>query len=243
VIEAVVAAGEPVGPRALARLTGIDRSAVGRILQRLAALGMLTAEDGCYSPGQRLFAVARVLSALDTLPVAATAALSSLVDKFDETSYVCTWHGDSAVFLYEGQSSKPLRYVIELGRPVPLHAGAGGRAILAGLPEETVRELLGTDPLAALTPFTVSDVDALLELCAADRERGYSISRQERVEGGFAIAAPFFDRRDRCQGSVVLSGPLSRLGDYDVDEVGRAVRHAADSLSARLGASTVDPKI
>jgi DNA-binding IclR family transcriptional regulator len=152
VTEAIVAAGEPVGPRALARATGIDRSAVGRILRQLAELGILTAENGSYSPGARLFKIGRVLSALDTLPAAANAALSSLVDEFDETSYVCTWQENSAVFLYEGQSSKPLRYVIELGRPVPLHAGAAGRAILSGLPAETVRELFSGDGLKQRSP-------------------------------------------------------------------------------------------
>ncbi|MFT4658098.1 MAG: DNA-binding IclR family transcriptional regulator, partial [Ilumatobacter sp.] len=165
VTEAIVAAGEPVGPRALARATGIDRSAVGRILRQLADLGILTAENGSYSPGVRLFKIGRVLSALDTLPAAANAALSSLVDEFDETSYVCTWQENSAVFLYEGRSSKPLRYVIELGRPVPLHAGAAGRAILSGLPAETVRELFSGDGLPALTEATITDVEALIEQC------------------------------------------------------------------------------
>lgn len=236
VTEAIVEAGEPVGPRALARATGIDRSAVGRILKQLAELGMLTAVDGSYAPGPRLFTIGRVLSALDTLPVAAQAAVSSLVEEFDETSYVCTWRENSAVFLYEGQCSKPLRYVIELGRPVPLHAGAAGRAILAGLPEETVHELLGRGPLPALTDATITDVDTLIAQSTRDRQVGYSVSRQERVEGGFAIASPFFDRTGSCQGSVVLSAPVTRLADYDVDEIGRSVHRAAGGLSARLGA-------
>ena len=243
VTEAIVAAGEPVGPRALARATGIDRSAVGRILRQLAELGILTAENGSYSPGARLFKIGRVLSALDTLPAAANAALSSLVDEFDETSYVCTWQENSAVFLYEGQSSKPLRYVIELGRPVPLHAGAAGRAILSGLPAETVRELFSGDGLPALTEATITDVEALIEQCSSDREIGYSISREERVEGGFAIASPFFDRTAVCQGSVMISAPLSRIDQYDVDEIGRAVCRAAAGLSSRLGAPDLIQKI
>lgn len=240
VIEAVVAAGEPIGPRAVARITGIDRSAVGRILKQLAIVGVLASEGGSYRPGPRLFGISRVLSALDSLPAAATAALTELVTEFDETSYVCTWQEDSAVFLYEGQSSKPLRYVIELGRPVPLHAGAAGRAILAGLPEDTVRQVLERAELSALTDATITDVDALLTQRSQDGVVGYSISLQERVDGGFAVASPFFGSAGECQGSVVLSAPLTRLDRYDVDEIGRAVRRAAEGLSARLGAPLVD---
>lgn len=236
-IEAVVEAGRPIGPRALARITGIDRSAVGRILQQLDAIGVLIGGDGRYQPGPRLFMLGRTLSALDTLPSAAGSVLDELVSQFDETSYVCTLHGDSAVFVYECQSSKPLRYVVELGKPVPLHAGAAGRAILAGLPEPQARALLGSERLPALTEQTITDIGELLATRACDLRRGYSVSREERVEGGVAVAAPFFDNRNRCQGSVVLTCPLSRFVDSSESSIGEAVRLAAETLSARLGAN------
>lgn len=236
VIEAVVAANEPVGPRALARRTGVDRSAVGRILQHLVTLEMLVTKDGTYSPGPRLFMLGRVLSALDTLPTAAAAALATLVEAFDETSYVCMLRGRAAVFLYEHQSSKPLRYVVELGRPVPLYAGAAGRAILAGLSEQAAIDVMGDDPLTPLTEHTITNLPDLMARRASDREVGISISEGERVEGGAAIAAPIFDSAGLCQGSVVLTCPLSRFENYDRVAIGEAVRTAATTLSARLGA-------
>lgn len=235
VMEAVAEAGEPIGPRALARATGIDRSAVGRILQQLTAIGILTGVDGRYSPGPRLFTIGRTLSALDTLPIAASSVLSGLVDEFDETSYVCLLHGNSAVFMYEQQSSKPLRYVVELGKPVPLHAGAAGRSILAGLPLKTAEELLSQTKLVALTTHTICEIETLLERRAEDLQQGYSVSREERVDGGVAVAAPFFDNMDRCHGSVVLTSPLSRFDGYDEPAIGAAVRVAADTLSSRMG--------
>ena len=128
VIEAVVDAGAPVGPRGLARLTGIDRSAVGRILQQLGDLDVFERRPEGYVPGPRLFVLGRILSALDALPNAVRPLLGRLVAQFDETCYICALHGDVAVFTHEIQSSKPLRFVVELGRPVPLHAGAAGRS-------------------------------------------------------------------------------------------------------------------
>lgn len=237
VLEAVVSAGEPVGPRALARSTGIDRSAVGRILQQLDGMGVLVSSDGRYEPGPRLFALGRTLSAHDSFPSAAIAALAGLVETFDETCYVCLLHGNAAVFMYERQSTKPLRYVIELGKPVPLHAGAAARAILAGLTEDEARVLLGTEPLPPLTADTICDVDQLLVMRSDDLARGYSISREERVEGGVAVATPFFDNMNRCQGSVVLTCPCSRFDGYDEAEIGAAVQRSAEMLSSRIGAT------
>lgn len=236
ILEALVDAGEPVGPRALARLADVERSAVGRILQQLEVLDVLTGENGKYEPGPRLLALGRTLSTFDTLPTAATTVLASLVAQFDETSYVCMLHGPSVVFLYESQSSKPLRYVVELGRPVPLHAGAASRAILAGLPEVEAEKLLADSTLEQLTVNTVCDIDVLLAMRADDVKRGYTVSVEERVEGGAAVAAPFFDRTGQCQGSVVLTAPATRYHQMVPEEVGGAVTAAAASLSSRLGA-------
>ncbi|MGI9607183.1 MAG: IclR family transcriptional regulator [Acidimicrobiales bacterium] len=236
VVEALVEAGEPVGPRALARTTGIDRSAVGRLLQQLESLEILTSSDGQYEPGPRLFMIGRTLSSLDTLPTAAGAVLSSLVGEYDETSYVCVLHGHSAVFTFEFQSSKPLRYVVDLGRPIPLHAGAAGRAILLGLPEAEARSLLTSTQLTPLTEHTLTTADELLDRRSADLDHGYAVSRGERVEGGVAVAAPFYDNTNRCQGSIVLTCPLSRFEGYDENAIGEAVRESAAVLSARLGA-------
>lgn len=234
VVEAVVDAAEPVGPRGLARSLGIDRSAVGRILVQLGDLDVLERRPEGYVAGPRLIGMSRILASRDTLPEAIGPVLGALVDRFDETCYVCAYHGDVAVFTHEIQSSKPLRFVVELGRPVPLYAGAAGRAILSGLDPEVVRQLIGGGPLPRLTESSVTDPDELVALAAADRERGYTVSLEERVLGGAAIASPFFDHMGRCQGSVVFTIPISRLEESQIEEIGKAVAAAAQSLSDRL---------
>ncbi|MGH8928496.1 MAG: IclR family transcriptional regulator [Acidimicrobiia bacterium] len=237
VIEAVVDAGEPVGPRGLARLTGIDRSTVGRILQQLGELNVLERRTDGYLPGQRLFVLGRILSALDALPNAIRPLLGRLVAQFDETCYVCALHGDVAVFTHEIQSSKPLRFVVELGRPVPLHAGAAGRAILAGMTREQAGALIGVSPLPVLTPNTIRDPERVLDQAALDRDRGYSVSIEERMIGGASLASPFLDHTNRSQGSVVFTAPLTRFDPVRTDEIGRAVAATARELSRRLGYS------
>ena len=240
VIEGVAQATEPVGPRGLARVLGIDRSAVARILRQLSDLDVFERVDGAYVAGPRLVALGRVLASVDTLPDAAPVILHELVRRFNETSYVCVRHGESAVFLHEVQGDHPVRFVVEPGKPVPLHAGAAGRAILAGLPPEEAAAIVGVGPLPRITDNTVTEVSLLLELAELDRARGYSISEEERIVGGCAVAAPFFDRRGVCQGSVVYTCPLARLERERLDEIGAAVAGAARDLSARLGFRSPD---
>jgi len=235
IVEAVVDAGEPVGPRGLARAEGMDRSAVGRILQQLGELEVLERWAEGYVPGPRLFALGRVLSALDTLPDTVGPILGELVGRFNETCYFCALHGDVAIFTHAIESTNPLRFVVELGKPVPLYAGAAGRAILAGLPNDEAEALLGPSPLARLTPNTICDPRKLVEMASQDRVRGYTLSIEERVSGGASVAAPFFDHTGRCRGSVVFTCPLTRLDRDRLPEIGEAVGNAARILSLRLG--------
>ena len=235
VVEGVVDSDEPVGPRGLGRKIHLDRSAVGRMLRHLAEIDVLHQGPDGYVPGPRLITLGRVLAARDTLPDEVEPILADLVARFDETCYACAFHGDVAVFTHEIQSSKPLRLVVELGRPVPLYAGAAGRAILSALPEEHVREIIGTDLLPRLGRGTLSSLDEVLEAARHDRVRGYSVSYEERVPGGAAVAAPFFGSAGTCQGSLVYTAPVSRIEDADVTEIGRAVADAASTLSTRLG--------
>ena len=235
VVEGVVDSDEPVGPRGLGRKIHLDRSAVGRMLQHLAEIDVLHRGPDGYVPGPRLITLGRVLAARDRLPDAVEPILADLVARFDETCYACAFHGDVAVFTHEIQSSKPLRLVVELGRPVPLYAGAAGRAILSALSEDHVSEIVGTDPLPRLGRGTLGTLGEVLEAARLDRERGYSVSYEERVPGGAAVAAPFFGSAGTCQGSLVYTCPISRIEDADVAEIGQAVAAAATALSVRLG--------
>lgn len=235
VVEGVVDSDEPVGPRGLGRKIHLDRSAVGRMLRHLAAIDVLYRSQDGYVPGPRLITLGRVLAARDKLPDEVEPILADLVARFDETCYACAFHGDVAVFTHEIQSSKPLRLVVELGRPVPLYAGAAGRAILSALAEGHVREIVGTEPLPRLGRGTLTTLDEILAAAATDRERGYSVSFEERVPGGAAVAAPFFGSAGTCQGSLVFTSPVARMDDLDVVEIGEAVAAAASMLSGRLG--------
>lgn len=234
-VEGVVDADQPVGPRGLARKIHMDRSAVGRMLQHLADIDVLHRSPNGYVAGPRLVTLGRVLATRDTLPDEVEPILAELVARFDETCYACAFHGDVAVFTNEIQSSKPLRLVVELGRPVPLYAGAAGRAILSAFDAVKIRQLIGTDPLERLANGTPATVDEIVTMAATDRARGYSVSYEERVPGGAAVAAPFFGSAGSCQGSLVYTSPVSRIQNVDVAEIGEAVALAARNLSARLG--------
>jgi DNA-binding IclR family transcriptional regulator len=237
IIEAVGTADAGVGVRSLAREIGIDKSAVSRLLRQLESLGVVDSDliPGRYSVGPRLFAIARAAANRDQLGRAAKPMLEELVRNFNETVYLATLEGDQVVYRDMVECSRPVRYVVELGKPSPIHAGAGGRAILAGLSDADAERLLGRGRLSRLTAKTITDRTQLRKAINADRKRGFSVSFGERVSGGAAVAAPYFAADGTCRGSIVAAFPLERLKEHDIENLGRMVSHAAADLSERLG--------
>jgi DNA-binding IclR family transcriptional regulator len=87
--------------------------------------------------------------------------VKALSDRFNETCYVCARRGDSAVLIAGVASTQPTRCVVELNQPFPLCAGAVGRAILSGLPDDQIDEVLGRTQLVPVTANTITDPDRL----------------------------------------------------------------------------------
>lgn len=238
-LEAIVASDGLLGVRALARATGIDKSAVSRLLQQLAEGAIVEPADvsGRYRIGPRLYALAAAVSSRDNVREIARPILDDLVGEFDETCYLAVRDGDALMFREKVECLRPVRYVIELGVPAPLHAGAAGRAILAGLTPDDLDAFLRRAELDEVTEHTVTDRDLLRRLVEEDRARGYSVSLGERSAGGAGVAAPFFAAAGRCAGSLVITMPMMRLDRRRIPVYGQAVMAAANALSALMGYS------
>jgi IclR family acetate operon transcriptional repressor len=238
ILEALATTEGGVGVRALARSTGIDRSAVGRLLRQLADAGLAVPAEvpGRYAIGPRLFAIGGAVTSRDELRSAARPSLEALGARFNETSYLAALEGDRVMYRDVVESTQPIRYVAELGVPSPLHAGAAGRAILAGLSGPAFEAWLAAADLVPLTPATVTDPAALTSVRAADAARGYAASRGERFPGGAAVAAPFVDATGRVRGSLVVTCPEARLPAAREAEIAAVLVVMAGQLSWRLGA-------
>ena len=227
-----------VGVREAARLTGIDRSAVSRLLTQLEEIGWVAQERdrGLYTVGPRLFAVGAAVRARDTLWNAAEPILERLVDRHGETCYLTVRHDHQVVFREKVDCSHRIRYVVELGASFDLTTGAAGRAILSGMADADVEEVLAAG-LLSHTPRSITDADVYRRQIAEDRRLGYSVSVRRWIEDGAGVASPFFDAAGDCVGALTLSCPADRLPDRLIPEIGRSMLDAGRELSARLGSS------
>lgn len=94
-----------------------------------------------------------------------------------------------------------------------LHITASGKAILAYLPQERVKEIIDRHGLPARTERTITCREQLFKELAEIREREYSHNDEEEIEGFQAIGAPIRARDGSVLGSMSVSGPKSMFGD------------------------------
>jgi DNA-binding IclR family transcriptional regulator len=115
----------------------------------------------------------------------------------------------------------------------PVHATSTGKAILAATPKEERDPLVG-GPLESYTPATITDSRVLESELDRVAERGYAVAREELGTGAAAVAVVVLDPLGRALGAISLGGPVSRLSDHRLDELGAALRSCAARISRRL---------
>jgi DNA-binding IclR family transcriptional regulator len=221
----------------LANRLGYSKNQVLRLLRTAEGFGAVACdpETGCYRLGPLLYELSHVAMRGMTLVAAAQDVLDDLWSATNETVHLFERDGLEALCVDRRESSRPIRLSAQIGRRLPLYAGACPKAILAHLPAEDRRAYYAATRLEPFTPRTLVDPGTLERDLADIRDRGYSVSDEDLDEGARAVAAPIFGRDGTVVGALSVAGPSSRMGSAELARYRPAVVAAARAISRRLG--------
>lgn len=207
VLDAVAAADREMSLVEIVNAVGLPQSTTFRLTSHLIESGMLAFDPDrkLYRTGARAHRLAYFLRGRREIGAIVLPALELLAGLAGETAFFVR-HGRSGVRL--------LRYVVpEIGAQAfihpgfdfPAHATAAGKAIAAFLPPPEAPAVLRRYQAA-----TVTDPEALAQIFATVRARGYATNRSELDPGVYSVAAPVFFREVPV-GAIGIVGPESRL--------------------------------
>jgi IclR family acetate operon transcriptional repressor len=129
----------------------------------------------------------------------------------------------------------PTKHIVQavatIGTLLPLHASAGGKAMLAA--GDGMHDLALCQPLAKFTGNTVIDVTTMAAELELIRQHGWARQISE-FESGVSSAAAAIPRTKGPTAAIVLFGPANRLTDEMIERVAPLVIHAADEVAHRL---------
>jgi DNA-binding IclR family transcriptional regulator len=220
----------------LAGAAGLNRTTAYRLLTALESEGMVerAPEGQAYRLGTELLVLGLRAHGAADLRTAARAELLALAGETRETATLEVLVGRDTLILDEAMGSHVIGGMPSLGQRWPAHATSTGKALLAHLPEATLRSFL-TAPLPAVTPRTLTDPRALERDLDRVRRRGWAVSAEELEPGFLAVGAPVRAVGGGVVAAISVGGPKSRLTAARLGVIAARLPTAAARISARLG--------
>lgn len=228
--------GGDLGITELSRHLGLPKPTVYRFVEALARRDLLARDSQRRRYRLGLSALRLGSAYLRDLDVRRVAlpVMQELARATGETVDLNIVRGYHRVCIEKVESDQAIRHFVELGRPLPLYAGASGKVLLAWMEPADMEAVIAAG-LPPLTPRTVTDPGRLRADLAEIRRRGYAISVGERVAGASAVSAPVRDASRRVVAGLTISGPTYRLTPTRLRRFSGLVRRGAAKISAGLG--------
>lgn len=224
-------------PRRLAELLDEPRTTTYRLLRSLEALDLVEpgSRPGSYRLGWKLMRLgAAVVERLDERQ-AALPVMEHVHERVGETVFLLVRRGWDAVCIERLEGLRVQSLALRLGGSLPLHVGAGPRALLAWEPRNVWDEYLRSEELTALTDRTPTTCKALVRELEATLEQGYAVSDEDVTPGIASLGAPIFDYTGGVRAALSIGGLKSLLLGDDRAKFAELVVEGAREISAALG--------
>ncbi|OLZ39425.1 IclR family transcriptional regulator [Natrinema saccharevitans] len=164
--------------------------------------------------------------------------IRELADLTGETVQFSVEQRGRCVILGRKAGQKGVFSRARVGKRFYMHQVAGGKAILANLSDERVREIVARHGLPAATDATITSEAALFDELETVRERGYAFNIDESTQGLHAVGVPLMGPDGDVFGAFAVAGPSHRMrGEQFKDEIPNIVRSIVNELELNLAHS------
>lgn len=224
--------GTTMSAEEIAQRTSLTRSTAYRYVKELCDAGLLGRVSGEYALGPRIIELDWMIRNSDPLIAAARPVMESIRDTTGMTVLASGLYGERVINTHIEPGREALSLSFGRGRPLPLFAGAGSRAIVANLSPSRLRRLHrdhADDPA-----LRGADWRTFSAQCREIREQGWCLTSGELNRGLTGIAAPVFDADGAVLGSLTVVGRADRFALFREEAIARMVCDAARRVTEKV---------
>lgn len=241
-----LAMNETLSVTELAGLLPCDKSQASRVLKVLGEYGMVSRDPDTqrYALGWLMYAFSVRVSGRQMVSIAGP-VVRQLAARTGETCWIAVQSGREVLTLYTSRPEGGQIIINEWaggvppGGVVPIHCTASGRALLSGLDDEMVDELLSEEAFNSIGPNAPRSLGELRRRLDVDRKRGYSVTVDELQRGTTSVAAPVNDGVGSPVMAIGLSGKTDALkGQHE--RISREVTLASKHITSLIFAHRHD---
>ncbi len=225
---------EGAGATEVAEQLGIAKSTAHDHLTTLVDHEFLIKEGATYRVGLKCLNYGMQAKNRIELADVTKPSLEQMASETGEITWLMVEEYGKGVYLEKAMGKRAVQPYGEIGKRVPLHDIAAGKAILASLPADRVEEILSAYSRDETIENKIDDVDAFRAELETICERGYALNDSETFEGFRAVASPIVVD-GKLLGSIVVSGPENRFrGDRFRSELPEIVTGTANAIELSL---------
>lgn len=216
---------------------GLHKSTVHSLLKTLEKHHYIdrNPENGKYKLGLKLIERGNcVVSTIDIRQVARIYLLN-LSRKTGQTVHLGILNGKEGVYIDKIEGESSLIRFSRIGKALPLHATAIGKALLAFQEPKEIHSLLSDYHFTQQTEYTITNKDEFLAHLEMVHQQGYAVDNQENELGVRCIAVPLLNYENAVLGAISISTLISQVNDEQLAEYVKLLKQTGLEISKKLG--------
>jgi IclR family pca regulon transcriptional regulator len=174
----------------VAKATNLHRATARRVLHTLVATGYVEDDGRLFALTPQVLTLASSFLSSDPIVTVMQPLMDKLSARAKEVCSLAMLDGEDVIFIARSSPTRVFSSGIDIGYRLPAFCTSVGRVLLGRLSNDEVAEVIGRIKPQQLTPFTVTDRQALIAAIITDRVRSYSLVDQEAEDGFRSLAVP-----------------------------------------------------
>lgn len=160
--------------------------------------------------------------------------LDELANETGEQAWFWVEENGMAVVISQALGRNALSTNGRMGNHLYMHCTAGGKALLAHIPDVRVDEIIQQHGLVQQTANSIASREELEAELAEVRESGLATNEGENIQGVAAIATPVIDNNGTLHGAISIAAPKKRMKNPMTSTHAEAIMEAAEELGINL---------
>ena len=221
----------------LSRQMKLSKSSVFRYLVTFENRGYVersrTGEH--FHLGLKIFELGQVVRLNLDIGEVALPYMEKLLAMFRETVNLAVMDNNEIVYIGILESQQALRMAAKVGSRDKLHSTALGKSMLAFLDKEVAEPIIQSIEFVRFTEHSIMDAATLIHDLERIKQRGYAFDLMENEVGVCCAGAPIFNHLGEPIAAISVSGPMYRIGEERLSEIGVEISKLTKLISKKLG--------
>lgn len=234
----ILAENGPMGIMELSNSLCFHKSTTHRLVASLQYMGYIRQDEDSlkYGLSLRFLEIGSQILEQTSMASLVHPSLKKLSEQTGETIHLVRREGTEAVYIDKVESNvSSIRMVSRVGSRIPLYCSGVGKALLAELADEDIREIWEASEIRQFTPNTITTFEDLMARIEQVRVNGYAVDDEENEEGVRCVAVSLKDYHRKPVHALSISAPVGRMTEERMHELEEKVLQFKEELAKTLG--------